>query len=166
MTQTQTQQKARKCVHEATSAGPRWLDAREQAAWQGAVVLLLKVPTALDAQLTKSAGMTMYEYLVLARLSEQPARRIRTSALAALTNGSLSRLSHVADRLERRGLLYRERDPEDRRFMMAALTPAGFDAVVAAAPGHVAAVRDLVLDGLTPDQLQTLEKVGAHILAR
>ncbi|HEY4462886.1 MAG TPA: MarR family transcriptional regulator, partial [Streptosporangiaceae bacterium] len=88
----------------------------------------------------------------------------RMSTLAALTNGSLSRLSHVADRLEKRGLLYRERDPENGRFMMAILTAEGYDLVVRAAPGHVEAVRDLFLDALSPVQLRALRDAGDHVL--
>jgi hypothetical protein len=40
--------------------------------------------------------------MVLTMLSEQPSRTMRMSDLAALTNGSLYRLSHVARRLERK----------------------------------------------------------------
>ncbi|HEV2639871.1 MAG TPA: MarR family transcriptional regulator [Actinocrinis sp.] len=153
-------------VEDADRGEPRWLDERERAAWLGAVALMLKVPAALDAQLTKSAELTMFEYLLLARLSEQPDRRVRMSTPAVLTNGSLSRLSHVADRLEKRGLLCRHRDPQNVRYLMAVLTTEGYDLVVKAAPGHVEAVRELVIDALSADQLLALKDLGAHVLAR
>jgi DNA-binding MarR family transcriptional regulator len=149
---------------DARTGETRWLSDDERAAWLGVMAVILKLPAALDSQLTRSAGLTLFEYLLLARLSEQPDRRLRMSTLAALTNGSLSRLSHVADRLEKRGLLYRERDPENGRFMMAILTAEGYDLVVRAAPGHVEAVRDLFLDALSPVQLRALRDAGDHVL--
>jgi DNA-binding MarR family transcriptional regulator len=153
-------------VAEPEPGGTRWLDDEERAAWLGVMAVILKLPAALDSQLTRSAQLTLFEYLLLARLSEQPERRLRMSTLATLTNGSLSRLSHVADRLEKRGLLYRERDPENGRYMMAILTPAGYELVVKAAPGHVQKVRELLIDALSPDQLRALQDAGAHVLAQ
>ena len=151
---------------DARAGEARWLNDDERAAWLSVMAVILKLPAALDSQLTRSAGLTLFEYLLLARLSEQPERRLRMSTLAALTNGSLSRLSHVADRLEKRGLLYRERDPENGRKMMAILTPEGYDLVVRAAPGHVEAVRELFLDALSPVQLRALRDAGEHVLGR
>ena len=72
------------------------------------------------------------------------------TALAQRTNATLPRLSHVVRRLEDRGLVERFPCPEDGRATNARLTAAGWDAVVAAAPGHVDTVRRHVLDPLTP----------------
>lgn len=83
-------------------------------------------------------------------LSEIPGRTLRMSRLAQLTSASLSRLSNVAKRLEARGLLRREPDPDDRRATRAVLTDAGMAAVEQAAPGHVTTVRDLIVDALDP----------------
>jgi DNA-binding MarR family transcriptional regulator len=153
-------------VTESGPGGARWLNDEERAAWLGVMAIILKLPAALDSQLTRSAKLTLFEYLLLARLSEQPGLRLRMSTLATLTNGSLSRLSHVAERLEARGLLYRERDPENGRYMMAVLTTAGRELVIKAAPGHVQTVRELLIDALTPDQLRALEGAGANVLAK
>ena len=99
-------------------------------------------------------------------LSEQPNLVLRMSALAAVTNASLSRLSHVAKRLERRGLMGREPDPSDGRCTNAILTEAGLAAGRPAAPGHVAAVRALVIDALSRTQLRQLRQANEDILAR
>src|SRR5436309_1329714 len=83
----------------------------------------------------------MVEYQVLAMLSDNPDRTIRMSALAEVTNASLSRLSHVVERLERRGFVRREPDKTDGRYTKAILTDGGFETHAAAAPGHVRHLR-------------------------
>ena len=150
----------------ATSAEPQWLSAQERAAWLSLVGVMVKLPAALDAQLQRDSDMSYIEYMVLAMLSEQPERRLRMSELAATINSSLSRLSHVAKRLEGQGYLRRAPDPTDGRYTNAELTDSGLAAVVASAPGHVAAVRSLVFDALTPDQMRGLRDAGDRILAK
>jgi DNA-binding MarR family transcriptional regulator len=86
------------------------------------------------------------------------------SDLAAMASGSLSRLSHVVSRLEKRGWVRREPCPGDGRFVNAVLTDEGWDKVVATAPGHVAAVRRLVVDCLSPEQLAALGCASGVIL--
>jgi|SRR3712207_4913131 len=145
---------------------PRWLDADERAAWLSLAGVVTLLPAALDAQLQRDAGLSHFEYMVLAMLSERPSRTARMSELAALANGSLSRLSHVARRLEDQGYLVRETCTEDRRATNAVLTDAGYDKVVATAPGHVTAVRELVFDALDPEQREQLRGIGDRILGR
>jgi DNA-binding MarR family transcriptional regulator len=145
---------------------PRWLDADERAAWLSLAGVVTLLPAALDAQLQRDAGLSHFEYMVLAMLSERPSRTARMSELAALANGSLSRLSHVARRLEDQGFLVRQACPEDRRATNAVLTDAGYDKVVTTAPGHVAAVRRLVFDALSPAQRGQLRTIGDQILGQ
>ncbi|MBW3621386.1 MAG: MarR family transcriptional regulator [Actinobacteria bacterium] len=145
---------------------PRWLDDHEQAAWRRLAAVILKLPSELEAQLQRDADMSHFEYWVLAVLSEAPERSLRLSQLAAQANASLSRLSHVVTRLERRGWLSRQPCPEDARATLAVLTDAGYDQVVAAAPGHVEAVRRFVFDGLGADDVRDLARVCDAILAR
>jgi DNA-binding MarR family transcriptional regulator len=92
-----------------------------------------------------------------------PGRTLRMSELAELTGGSLSRLSNVVKRLEQRKFVRREPDPSDGRYTNAILTDPGWKKVVAAAPGHVAAVRHLVIDPLGPDQIAALSEIGEHL---
>ena len=112
---------------------PRWLSARELASWMPVGGLLLRLPAALDAQMQRDCGLSHFEYLVLATLSEAPEWTRRMSALAALANGSLSRLSHVVKRLEARGWVRREPCPQDGRYTNAVLTDAGWATVLASA---------------------------------
>jgi len=141
-----------------------WLSDEEQAAWRPFAALLFRFPALLDAQLQNDAGVTHFEYMVLSRLSEAPTRALRMSDLAALASSSMSRLSHVVSRLEARGWVRREPCPGDGRFINAVLTDPGWQKVVEIAPGHVAAVRRLLIDALTPAELDSLGQTSAKIL--
>jgi DNA-binding MarR family transcriptional regulator len=145
---------------------PRWLDPDERSAWLALAGVMIKLPAALDAQLQRDAGLSFFEYMVLAMLSERPQRTMRMSELAAVTNASLSRLSHVASRLEKQTFLRREACPGDGRAINAVLTDTGMAKVVAAAPGHAAAVRRFVFDAMTRAQRAQLLNIGTRILAR
>jgi DNA-binding MarR family transcriptional regulator len=144
----------------------RWLDDRELAAWVRLAAVLELLPGALDSQLRRDAGLTHFEYYCLAMLSEAPARTLRMTALAARTNATLPRLSHVVRKLEDRGLVERFPCPEDARATNARLTPAGWDTVVETAPGHVENVRHHVIDALTPEQVDQLAAVCEAMLGR
>lgn len=145
---------------------PRWLDPEERAAWLSILRVVTTLPAALDVQLERDEDLNYFEYIVLAMLSEQPDLVLRMSQLAAVTNASPSRLSHVAKRLEGRGLMRREPDERDGRGTNAILTEAGLATVRRAAPGHVANVRALVIDALSPAQLRQLATANERILAR
>jgi len=142
----------------------RWLDAEEGEAWRSLMRLVMVLPGALDTQLQRDSGLSTYEYLVLARLSENPERRLRLSELAPRSYGSLSRLSHVVSRLSAMGLVERVPCQEDRRVTFAVLTDQGYARLVEAAPGHVEHVRTVVLDQLPRDQLLALGAAAERIL--
>jgi DNA-binding MarR family transcriptional regulator len=145
---------------------PDWLDDEEQHAWRRLAAVMLKLPAELDSQLQRDAGMTHFEYWVLALLSEAPDRALRLSGLAAQANASLSRVSHVATRLERRGWVTRKPCPDDARATFAVLTDLGMEQVVAAASGHVEVVRSLVFDPLDRRDVADLARACDAILAR
>ncbi|QNE21224.1 MarR family transcriptional regulator [Kribbella qitaiheensis] len=144
----------------------RWLEPDELQTWMTLAALMFKLPGALDFQLQRDSGLTHFEYLVMAGLSESPSRSRRMSELAGFASGSLSRLSHVVKRLEQRGFVERCPSPEDGRITVATLTDAGYEQVVAAAPGHVATVRQYVIDALSPEQLGQLKAIGGQILQK
>ena len=142
---------------------PRWLTAEEQQTWLELIGVLTWLPDAIDAQLQRDAGVSHFEYQVMAMLSMAPQRTRRMSEVAALANGSLTRLSRTVDRLDKRGWVIRRPDPEDGRATLAVLTDAGWDKVVTTAPGHVAEVRRLVLDPLTRTQVRQLHEIATRI---
>jgi DNA-binding MarR family transcriptional regulator len=144
----------------------RWLDDDEMAAWIRLAAVLELLPGVLDSQLRRDANLTHFEYFVLAMLSEAPARTLRMSGLATLTNATLPRLSHVISRLEERGLVERFPCPQDGRATNARLTSTGWDKVVATAPGHVQTVRSNVIDVLTREQVHELASIADAILQK
>jgi DNA-binding MarR family transcriptional regulator len=91
---------------------------------------------------------------------------MRMSLLAVLANSELSRLSHLISRLEKRGFVRREPDPRDGRFTNAILTEAGLEHLTAAAPDHVAQVRELVIDALDDTSLGALKSSCEQIIAQ
>lgn len=142
----------------------RWLSDEERTTWLAVLGLMVRLPAALDAQLQRDAGMNNFEYQVLAGLSDSPDRTMRMSDLALLANGSLSRISHVVNRLEKRGWVTRAPDPSDGRYILATLTDDGVRKLVDTAPGHVEAVRQLIFDPLTKAQARQLREIGHRIM--
>jgi DNA-binding MarR family transcriptional regulator len=143
---------------------PRWLTAEERQTWLALVSLLIRLPAALDAELQRDAGLSHFEYQVMAGLSDAPGRTLRMSVLAMFAEGSLPRMSQVVARLERRGWVRRTPDPSDGRYTLAILTDAGADKITGAAPGHVEEVRRLVFDPLTKAQARQLRDIGRRVM--
>lgn len=144
----------------------RWLDDDEMAAWKGLIAMVELLPGVLDSQLRRDSGLTHFDYYVLAMLSEAPDRTLRMTALAARTAATLPRLSHVVQRLEARGLAERFPCPHDGRATNARLTASGLATLRDAAPGHVATVRQHVIDALTTEQIAELTAITQAILQR
>ncbi len=144
----------------------KWLSEAERVAWVRLAAVLELLPGVLDSQLRRDADLTHFEYYVLAMLSEASERTLRMTALAARTNATLPRLSHVARRLADRGLVERFPCPEDGRATNVRLTTGGWTKVSESAAGHVAAVRDYVVDPLTPEQLDQLSAITGALLTR
>lgn len=145
---------------------PRWLTEEEQQTWFALAGMVTWLPDALDAQLQRDAGISHFEYQVMAMLSVSPQRTRRMSEVAALANGSLTRLSRTVDRLDKRGWVTRRPDPEDGRSTLAVLTDAGWDVVRAVAPGHVDAVRSLLFDGLSAEETACFRRVLESVVER
>ncbi|WP_293767771.1 MarR family transcriptional regulator [uncultured Corynebacterium sp.] len=141
-----------------------WLDDEELEAFKTLMRVNLQLINKLDRQLRKDAGMSFYDYSVMSFLSEAPGKTLRMSELGQITGGSLSRLSQVVTRLEKNGWVERHPDPEDGRFTVARLTDAGWDTVVATAPGHVDAARRIIIDRLTKAQVRQLAQINKRII--
>lgn len=147
-----------------TVTEPKWLTERERELWLRIVSLTMILPGAVEAQLKRDAGLSLFDYHVLAMLSEAPNETRLMSDLAFHTNSSLSRLSHVVTRLEKHGWMRREACPQDGRATLVVLTDAGREHLVAEAPGHVTEVRSLVFDSLRPEDIDGLSEQLGRIL--
>jgi DNA-binding MarR family transcriptional regulator len=145
----------------------RWLSAEQQQHWRAYITATTLLHERLSRELQAEHGLTMADYEILVRLSEAPDRSLRMSQLADFTLASRSRLSHQVDRLEKAGLVEREPCESDRRGANAVLTEHGWQALVAAAPTHVAGVRAHLVDQLTDRQFaalgEALAVVAAHL---
>jgi DNA-binding MarR family transcriptional regulator len=145
----------------------RWLTEDEQVSWRSWLSASMLLTDRLSRELQEQHGLPIADYEILVRLSEMPARRMRMSDLADATLSSRSRLSHQIDRMERAGLVARESCADDRRGAFAALTELGWATLVAAAPDHVASVREHLVDQLTTEEFAALgracDKVLAHL---
>ncbi|SHH27348.1 transcriptional regulator, MarR family [Jatrophihabitans endophyticus] len=102
------------------------------------------------------AGLPIGWYDVLLQLVEAPNHRLRMAQLADRVLLSRSGLTRVVDRLQNEGYVRRERAAHDARGTFTVLTRAGFEALRAAAPVHLAGVRDHWLTHYTDDELRTL----------
>lgn len=137
----------------------------ELETWSAVATLLEWLPAALDAQMLGDSGISHFEFGVLFALAEAEGRSLRMSELAGYANSTLSRLSRAVARLERKQWVRRAPDPSDGRITIATLTDQGQGAVRTAAPGHVALVRRLVFEPLTPAQARRLRDSSRRISA-
>jgi DNA-binding MarR family transcriptional regulator len=141
-----------------------WLNADEQRVWRTYVRMSSLLPAQLNRQLQQDSGLTLPEYEVLVQLSEAPAGRLRPFQICEALTWEQSRLSHQLTRMQHRGLVAREECEADGRGAFVVLTPAGAEAIAAAAPGHVAAVRTLIFDRLTDAQRAAFEEACTAVV--
>jgi DNA-binding MarR family transcriptional regulator len=122
----------------------------------------------LDLQISRDlgadSGLSDTDYHVLATLSEAGGH-LRVLDLAERMLWSQSRLAHQLGRMERRGLVGRERHPSNSRATIVRLTDAGTTTIREAAPAHVKSVRRHFIELLTPEQLAVLGDVTDVVVA-
>ena len=143
----------------------RWLDADEQAAWRGWLDTYRLLIPVLDRQLQVS-GVSFTEYEVLVCLSEATDQRLRMSEVADRTLATRSAITRTVDRLVARGWVRRVKSMQDQRGAYANLTESGAQALAELAPGHVTAVRQNLIDLLTPAELEALRTIGGRVKRR
>ena len=115
----------------------------ELAAWRGMLRAHASLFHDMDAELTAAHGLALRSYEVLLHLEEAPRHRLRMSDLSHSVLLSASGVSRLVDRLERDGLVCRERCSSDGRGYWAVLTSRGETAFRDARATHLAGVRDL-----------------------
>jgi DNA-binding MarR family transcriptional regulator len=145
---------------------PQWLTDQEQSTWRALVAIIQTVDYQLERQLQRDAQITRAGYVVLVALSEHEQDAPRMSDLARSLAWSQSRLSHAMKWLEKSGWVRHLPCPTDKRSTLAQLTEKGRQKLAESAPGHVAAVRHLVIDALTEEQQRVLRQISEAIVAR
>jgi DNA-binding MarR family transcriptional regulator len=149
---------------------PRWLNDDEMKAWTSFLAASSLVDRRIDQHLKETVGLSHPQYEILVRLSAAERGELRMTELADALFTTKSGLSYQVTQLERAGLVTRRSCPSDVRGIFAVLTDAGREALEKAAPGHVALVRQLLIDVLTPEQLtavaEGLGEVGRRLCER
>ena len=147
-----------------------WLDAEQQRAWLAFIRVQLRMTYEMNRQLQADSGLSLADYDVLTALGEAAEGTMAVTALARQIGWERSRVSHHAKRMAARGLVSMALAAHDRRVTTLSLTPAGRQALAAAAPGHVELVRGLFFDGLDKAVVRelaaSLEAVYRNVLDR
>jgi DNA-binding MarR family transcriptional regulator len=125
-------------------------------AWRRLIVANSRLLSELDEELREAHGITLGDYDVLVNLAAVPGRRMRMCSLAEAVLLSPSGLSRRIDRLERGGLVARERATTDARNIEAALTPAGSRFLRKARTTHLAGVEERFMSNFSTEELETL----------
>ena len=145
---------------------PRWLDEREQRAWRSLMKMQAGLSEYIERQLRTHSGLSTADYQVLAHLSEAPEGRLRSFALGDALQWEKSRLSQHLTRMQNRNLIRRERCATDQRGAVVVITEQGRTLVEAAAPLHLADVRNVLIDHVTPAQMDLLIELGDQVEAQ
>ncbi|HEY7454673.1 MAG TPA: MarR family transcriptional regulator [Thermoleophilaceae bacterium] len=132
------------------------LDEEELAAWRGMLRAYAELMRTLDAELAREHDMPLSSYEVLLYLNDSDEGRMRMSELADSVLLSRSGLTRLVDRLEREGLLRRERCESDARGLFAEITDEGRRVFGEARATHLDGVRRLFLDRFTRDELRAI----------
>ncbi|NJQ17875.1 MarR family winged helix-turn-helix transcriptional regulator [Streptomyces bohaiensis] len=147
-------------------ANTRWLDDGEMAAWTSFLEATHRVFREVEAQLRDEAGLSHPQYEVLIKLHQAGPDGLRMTELATSLITSKSGLTYQVGQLEKRGLVTRGACPTDTRGVTARITPAGSDALRAAAPGHVERVRAVLIDLLDREQLDAVTDAMTSVNSR
>jgi len=142
-----------------------WLSDQESETWMNVWSFHVWLPSRLEAQLKRDAGISHYDYFALMQLWKAPQHTLRMSELAAASDMTLSHLSRVITRLEKQEFVRRLPDPSDGRSTLAELTSEGLALFEQAAPGHVSEVRRLIFDNLEPEEQRHFSDAMSKIVA-
>src|ERR671918_2476056 len=132
------------------------LNSEELAAWRGLLRAHAGITKALDAELLREHDLPLSSYEVLLFLADSPRGRLRMSELADGVLLSRSGLTRLVDRMERDGLLRRQRCEDDQRGFFAEITDEGRELFSRARRTHLDGVRERFLNHLSTDEQRTL----------
>jgi len=145
-------------------ADVQWLTAREERAWRALQFMQLRLEGELARQLAISSGLSYPDYVVLVALTDSEEGRLRMFELADALGWERSRASHQVTRMVGRGLVAKEKSGSDGRGAYVAVTERGQKEIAAAAPGHVALVRQAFIDRLTAEQLDVIAEIAESVM--
>lgn len=135
---------------------------REQTAWRAFHELQEVLRGRLEQQLQADSGLSHADYTVLAVLSEADGHRLRAVELGQRLAWEKSRLHHQLTRMGKRNLV--RRSSGEGRAVYVTITSAGLSALETAVPLHREHVRRLVVDRISPEQLDELGAISRTLL--
>jgi DNA-binding MarR family transcriptional regulator len=147
-----------------TSEAPTLLSREELGAWRGLLRVHARLTRELDAELVRAHGLPLTSYEVLLFLADAPGGQLRMSELADGVLLSRSGLTRMVDRMERDGLLRRERCADDARGFLATITPKGRALFGRARRTHLDGVRERFLSSLSPEEQRTLAELWERVV--
>lgn len=124
----------------------------EIAAWYAFMKVQLRIRYEMNRQLLDTSGITLAVYDVLVALTSEPSRTLTISDLAIRIGAERSRISHQVRRMSRDSLVTLRPKLQDRRATDVTLTDEGRAVLAEATPPHIAFVRSVFVDALTPQQ--------------
>ena len=142
-----------------------WLTPDQQRTWRAYLRMQSELQSRLNRQLQVEHGISLADYEVMVHLGAAQDSRMRPFELEATMQWEQSRIAHQLARMQRRGLVERVTCPTDRRGAFVVLTEAGRDALDKAAPGHATAVKRLLFECLSDEQLAGFEAICTRVLS-
>ena len=143
---------------------PAKLTAPELGAWRGFLRVHSALIKELDAELEARHGIPLSSYEVLIALADAPEQRLRMAELADQALLSRSGMTRLVDRLQKQGLLDRERCDCDARGAYAVLTEKGRRLLSEARPAHLQGVRERFLRQLDDGEMATLADIWERLV--
>ncbi len=145
-------------------AQERWLNENQQRLWRLYVDVQHHLEGVLHRELLAESGLSSAEFAVLVPLSETPTAKLRAKDLCRELGWDRTRLSHLVNRMEKRGLVRRSACADDARGSMVELTDEGRRTITDAAPAHTDSVRRYLIDLLDDDEIATMTDVFQRVL--
>lgn len=143
----------------ATETATRWLDEGQQRSWRALLLGHTLLLDQLDRDLRDNHDISLTEYEILVRLSEQEGHSLRMAHLADALAHSRSRVTHTVDRMQKAGYVVRTASPDDGRGVVATMTPAGLALLQEASHMHVTGVRDNLVDLVSDEDFAAMGRV-------
>ncbi len=152
-------------LYDPSMSETRWLNEREARAWRALQFMQMRIEGELARRLVSDSSLSYADYVVLVALTDRSDGRLRQFELSSELGWEKSRLSHHISRMTKRGLVDKHTCPTDRRGAFVVITDQGRVEIETAAPGHLAAVRELFIDHLDNDQLDAIADIAETILS-
>lgn len=149
---------------EVKSEAPRLDEARGEA-WRTFLTAHAAVIERIERDLARERMLPLGWYDVLLALAEAPERRLRMNELARAVVLSRSGLTRLVDRLEKAGLLRRERCDDDRRGCYAVLNEDGHAALRRSWPVYAGGISEHFGQHLGDEEVATLTEALGRVLA-